>query len=236
MAESPHIAADVMQAAVGPVGASIIALIILMSITGTCNGHLLTAPGPLPTNKDGFFSGPWPGSPRYKTPHVAIVVLAAWGAVITSGTFERAFTFVMFGYWIFMGLAVGGVIVLRKRGPACPGPKAWGYPVTPLLFILAMAFLTVNSLVRTFWNSFAGLGLIAAGIPVYLPREARGKKARALIGEQESSDVNLDLIQTVAFAGVVLFIEIRPLPLDPPSFPVQHPARSWAACWWPSPS
>ena len=183
MAESPHIAADVMQAAVGPVGASIIALIILMSITGTCNGHLLTAPRVFyAMAKDGFFFRSMARvHPRYKTPHVAIVVLAAWGAVIcTSGTFEQLFTFVMFGYWIFMGLAVGGVIVLRKKRPGLPRPyKAWGYPVTPLLFILAMAFLTVNSLVRTFWNSFAGLGLIAAGIPVYFFWKARGKKARA---------------------------------------------------------
>ena len=166
-----------------PVGASIIALIILMSITGTCNGHLLTAPRVFyAMAKDGFFFRSMARvHPRYKTPHVAIVVLAAWGAVIcTSGTFEQLFTFVMFGYWIFMGLAVGGVIVLRKKRPGLPRPyKAWGYPVTPLLFILAMAFLTVNSLVRTFWNSFAGLGLIAAGIPVYFFWKARGKKARA---------------------------------------------------------
>jgi len=79
-----------------------------------------------------------------------------------------------------MGLAVGGVIVLRKKRPGLPRPyKAWGYPVTPFLFILAMAFLTVNSLVRAFWNAFAGLSLIAAGIPVYFFWKSRGKKARA---------------------------------------------------------
>lgn len=183
MAESKHIAADVMQAAVGPAGASIIALIILMSITGTANGHLLTAPRAFyAMAKDGFFFKSMASvHPRYLTPHVSIIVLAVWGSVLClSGSFEQLFTFVMFGYWIFMGLAVAGVIVLRKKRPALPRPyKAWGYPVTPILFILAMVFLTVNSLVKTFWNSFAGLGLIAIGIPVYFFWKSRRKKAGA---------------------------------------------------------
>ena len=35
--------------------------------------------------------------PRYRTPHVAIVALAAWSAVLAlSGTYEQLFTYVMF--------------------------------------------------------------------------------------------------------------------------------------------
>ena len=181
MAESKHIAADVMQAAVGPIGASIIAVIILLSITGTTNGHLLTAPRAFyAMAKDGyFFKSMACVHPKYKTPYVSIIVVAIWGSLLClSGTFEQLFTFVMFGYWIFMGLAVAGVIVLRKKRPDLPRPyKAWGYPVTPILFILAMVFLTVNSLIQTFWNSFAGLGIIAIGIPVYFYWNSRRKKA-----------------------------------------------------------
>lgn len=171
MAASRHIGADVMQAAVGPVGASIIAVIILMSITGTCNGHMLTAPRVVyAMAKDGFFFKALADvHPRHRTPHKAIIALSVWGsALCATGTFEQLFTFVMFGYWIFMGLAVAGVIILRKKQPGLVRPyRVWGYPVTPLLFILGMIFLTVNSLVKTFWNAFAGLGLIALGLPVY---------------------------------------------------------------------
>ena len=182
MGASQHIAADVMRAAVGPVGASVIALIILMSITGTCNGHLLTSPRAFyAMAKDGyFFKGVAKIHPKYLTPHVAIIVMAIWGCVLSaSGTFEQLFTYVMFGYWIFMGLAVAGVIVLRHKKPDLPRPyKAWGYPVTPVLFVLAMVFLTVNSLLETFWNAFAGLGIIAIGIPVYFYWKSRRKKIR----------------------------------------------------------
>ena len=183
MAQSDRIAADVMQAAVGPVGASIIALIILTSITGTCNGHLMTSPRAFyAMAKDGlFFKSVAKIHPKYLTPHVAIIVMAVWGCILsTSGTFEQLFTYVIFGYWIFMGLTVAGVIILRKKMPDLPRPyKTWGYPVTPILFILSAVFLTLNSLIRTFWNSAAGLGVIAIGVPIYFFWKARLQKAQA---------------------------------------------------------
>jgi len=182
MAKSDRIAADAMEAAIGPIGASVIALIILTSITGTLNGHMLTAPRAFyAMAKDGlFFKSVTKIHPKYLTPHVSIVVLAVWGSIIsTSGTFEQLFTYVIFGYWIFMGLTVAGVIILRKKRPDLPRPyKTWGYPVTPILFILSAVFLTVNSLIVTFWNCFAGLGVIALGIPAYFIWKSRVEKVR----------------------------------------------------------
>lgn len=172
MAESGRIAADVMQAAVGPVGASVVAIIILMSMTGTVNGHLLTAPRVFyAMAKDGlFFKSVAKVHLKYRTPHVSIIVLATWAALLSlSGTFEQLYSYVIFGFWIFMGLTVAGVIILRKKRPDLPRPyKTWGYPITPILFIISSVFLTINSLIRAFWNSFFGLALIALGIPVYL--------------------------------------------------------------------
>ena len=53
MAASGRIAADVMAAVFGPAGASAIALIILLSMTGTANGHIMTS---------SRSSTPWPGT------------------------------------------------------------------------------------------------------------------------------------------------------------------------------
>jgi APA family basic amino acid/polyamine antiporter len=107
--------------------------------------------------------------------------MAVWGCILsTSGTFEQLFTYVIFGYWIFMGLTVAGMMILRRKMPNLPRPyRTWGYPVTPILFILSALFLTANSLLRTFWNSFAGLGVIAVGVPVYFFWKSRLKKAKA---------------------------------------------------------
>jgi len=181
MAQSDRIAADVMEAAVGPVGASIIALIILFSITGTVNGHLLTSPRVFyAMAKDGlFFRSVAKIHPRYLTPYFAIIVLALWGSLLSlSGTFEQLFTYVIFGYWIFMGLTVAGVIILRKKRPDMPRPyRTWGYPITPILFILSAFYLSINSMINTFWNSFAGLAIICVGIPVYFFWKSRLKKS-----------------------------------------------------------
>jgi APA family basic amino acid/polyamine antiporter len=171
MAGSARIAADVMAAVFGPAGAAAISLIILLSMAGTANGHIMTSSRVFyAMARDGlFFKEVGRVHPRYLTPHVSIAVLASWAAVLSlSGTFEQLYSYVIFGFWIFMGLTVAGVIVLRRRRPDLPRPyRTWGYPFTPLLFVLSAVLLTVNSLVHAFWNSFIGLVLILLGVPVY---------------------------------------------------------------------
>jgi APA family basic amino acid/polyamine antiporter len=179
MAASGRIAADVMAVVFGPAGAAAIAVIILLSMTGTANGHIMTSSRVFyAMARDGlFFQGIAKIHPRYLTPHLSIIMLASWAAVLSlSGTFEQLFSYVIFGFWIFMGLTVAGVIILRRKRPDLTRPyKTWGYPVTPVLFILSSVFLTVNSLIQNFWNSFFGLTLIALGIPVFFIWQNRRK-------------------------------------------------------------
>ncbi|MEI6614364.1 MAG: amino acid permease, partial [Chrysiogenales bacterium] len=182
MATSGRIAADVMAEVFGPAGATAIALIILLSMAGTANGHLLTSPRVFfAMARDGhFFKSVANVHPKYKTPYVSIILLAFWAAVLSlSGTFEQLFSYVIFGFWIFMGLTVAGVIILRRKRPDLPRLyKTWGYPMTPILFILSSVFLTVNSLIQNFWNSAIGLALIVLGVPVYYVWQGRGKNPR----------------------------------------------------------
>jgi len=184
MAGSSRIAADAMNAAVGPVGASIISFIILFSIMGAANGHVLTGPRVYyAMAADGlFFRKMAAVHPKYRTPHVSILVVGSWSILLSlSGTFEQLLRYVVFGHWIFMGLAVAAVVVLRKKRPDLRRPyKTLGYPVTPALFVLAALFVTVNALVGAFWNSFAGLAIIALGVPAYLYwNKKRGGRAAA---------------------------------------------------------
>jgi basic amino acid/polyamine antiporter, APA family len=174
MAASDRIAATAMNAAVGPIGASIVAFIILFSITGAANGHVLTGPRVYyAMAKDGlFFRKMAEVHPKFRTPHVALIIVGVWSIALSlgpSGKFEEMLKFAVFGAWIFLGLAVLGVFILRKRRPDLPRPyRTWGYPVTPAVFILAALFILVNTLVKSFWNAFAVLAFIALGIPAYL--------------------------------------------------------------------
>jgi len=45
--------------------------------------------------------------------------------------------------------------------------RTWGYPVVPALFLLVTAALLINTLQTTPRQAFAGLFLIALGLPVY---------------------------------------------------------------------
>jgi APA family basic amino acid/polyamine antiporter len=171
IAKSDRIAAEAMNLAVGGIGASIISFIILFSIMGATNQNFICSPRVyFAMAKDGlFFPKIAAVHPKFATPHVSIVAIGVWSVILSlSGTFEQLFTYVIFGQWIFFGLTVAAVIILRRKRPDLPRPyRTWGYPVTPVIFILAAMFIAVSSLVNQFWNAMAGLGIIALGLPFY---------------------------------------------------------------------
>lgn len=45
--------------------------------------------------------------------------------------------------------------------------RVWGYPVVPIVFITASGAFVLNTLIERPQESFAGLGLLAPGLPVY---------------------------------------------------------------------
>ena len=66
-------------------------------------------------------------------------------------------------------ISSGAVILLRRREPAMPRPyRTWGYPVTPVVFILFSGYLILNSIIATPRDAAVGGGLLLAGLPVYL--------------------------------------------------------------------
>lgn len=172
IARSSRVASDAMNLAIGPAGAAFIALMILFSIFGAANGNVLTAPRVFyAMARDGlFFKGLSRVHPAFLTPHVSILAMGVWASVLSlSGTFEQLATYVVFGQWIFFGLTVGSVIVLRRRRPGMPRPyRTWGYPVTPLVFIAAALYISLNTLVTQPMNALAGLLIIGSGVPAYL--------------------------------------------------------------------
>jgi len=180
MAQSDRIASDAMSVAIGPIGATVIAVIILLSMTGAANQVLLTSPRIYyAMAKDGlFFSKLSSVHSKFLTPHISIVVIGIWSIILSlSGTFEQLFTYVIFGQWIFFGLTAGAVIILRKKRPDLPRPyKTVGYPFTPIIFILAALVISLNTLVNEFFNALAGLVIICLGLPAYF--YWRNKKAK----------------------------------------------------------
>jgi amino acid transporter len=171
VAKSPLIAADTMQAMVGPIGVALVSVVVTISTFGALMSVMLTAPRVFFAMAADrlFFQRVAAVHPRYGTPHVAIALAAALGVVfVLTRTFEQlADTFVL-SIWPFYGLAIAGLYRLRRTRPTLPRPyRVPGYPVLPAVFVTAVAYLVGNALMNDpLWTGLTFL-IILAGVPVY---------------------------------------------------------------------
>jgi APA family basic amino acid/polyamine antiporter len=171
MKGTTRIAARAATALIGPPGATFIALTVVVSTFGN-NGAAILAGSRLlfAMASDGVFL---PAArrvhERFRTPHIAIVALTIWSALLAlSGTYEQLFTYVMFASILFSVAAGAALFVLRWKAPDRPRPyRTWGYPVVPVIFILGSLAFVANTLIERPTESLAGLGLLAVGLPAY---------------------------------------------------------------------
>jgi APA family basic amino acid/polyamine antiporter len=166
------VASDAVQRTLGPSGAGLVAAAILISALGANNGIILTAARiPYAMARQGLFlRSQGYVHPRYSTPTVALLTQAVISAILAaSGTYDMLFTYVVFAEFLFYALSSGAVLRLRRSAPQLTRPyRTWGYPWTPIVFILCAALLVGN----TIWNkpreSAVGAGLILLGLPGYV--------------------------------------------------------------------
>jgi APA family basic amino acid/polyamine antiporter len=117
--------------------------------------------------------------PRYRVPVVSIVFQGVWASLlVVMGTFGELIRSVISIHVIFYALAVAGVIVLRIKRPELPRPyKLPGYPILPILFVLAAAGLAANEISHFNEKQFAVLAIVAGGIPAYFLFKRFGRRA-----------------------------------------------------------
>jgi APA family basic amino acid/polyamine antiporter len=178
-AHTDHIAADAVGALLGPIAGKLVGALILVSIFSAANGIMLTAPRMyFAMARDGvFFQRLAIVDPRFGTPALAIVAIAAWAAVLAaSGTFEQLLTYVVFTGWIFYALGGLSVLALRRREPDAVRPfRVPGYPVTPVLFVLSALVLVLNTVIAQPLRAAAGLAVMLIGTPAFYLWRARSR-------------------------------------------------------------
>lgn len=106
--------------------------------------------------------------PRFQTPHIAIVLQAVWASVlVATGSYRSLFTRVVYTEWIFFALMAAGLFILRRRAAYAPTYRTWGYPLVPIVFIVASAVIVGIQIAAEPIESVTGLLLVMAGLPVY---------------------------------------------------------------------
>jgi len=171
VAHSSRVGADAAARILGHGGSRLVSVLIIISTLGSLNGSILAAPRVYyAMAKDGlFFRWCEEVHPRFRTPHIALLVQAAWGiALVAAGTYEQLFTFVIFAAVVFYALGALAVVVLRHKRPDAHRPyRVFGYPYVPMLFVLASVWFLGNTLVEAPREAGFGVLLLAAGVPAY---------------------------------------------------------------------
>ncbi|MGH8211347.1 MAG: APC family permease [Steroidobacteraceae bacterium] len=173
MAGSRLIAADAAERIplFDGIGAAVISALVLLSTFSGLNGTMMTGPRIFfaMAERKLFFRVVARVSPRFQSPSVAIWLATGLGVlyVLVNDFAQLAGKYIL-GIWPFYALAVAGVFVLRRRRPDLPRPyRVWGYPVVPLLFLVASLGMIANALWIDPLNAGVTLLIILAGVPLF---------------------------------------------------------------------
>jgi len=177
MAKSQAVAADLMEKAWGPAGATIISIMVAVSAITSANATIIVgARSNYALGRDWpvlSFLGRWDGVAG--TPTTSLLVQGTIALVLIAiGTFTRKGLETMVDFtnpvfWFFFMLAAASLIVLRVRDPRAERPfKVPLYPVTPIIFCAVSAYLLWRSLDYARMGSLLGIAVLGLGVPVLM--------------------------------------------------------------------
>lgn len=178
----PAAAITVGKVLFGERGSLLVALMMLISIFGSLNANVLVGPriAYAMANDGLFFRAAGKLSEGSGTPRVAIVVqaVAATALVLLFDEFPRILDYTTFAIVVATIADTSALYVLRIREPERARPyRAAGYPVIPLLYILANVAIGVSMLRALPVECLTSLGVLASGIPVYLLFARQNRRA-----------------------------------------------------------
>ncbi|MEA3142944.1 MAG: basic amino acid/polyamine antiporter, family [Thermoplasmata archaeon] len=173
-----RIAPEAAGAVLGTAGRDFISAVALVSVFGTVNGFLLTAPRIFYAfSRDGGLLRSIGTLSRRGTPAWSIYFTAIWASLLVlTGGYQQLVTMVVFGIFLFYiptswaHLRMRGVRWLglpgTHRDAERPYRTPW-YPFIPLAFLVASVFVVVSILLTSLAQAMVALGLLSLGIPAY---------------------------------------------------------------------
>jgi APA family basic amino acid/polyamine antiporter len=167
------VASDAMTSVIGPVGAGLVALLVIVSTTGSINGTITAAPRVYyAMARDGLFFR-WLDyvHPRFRTPSRAIVVHCVWAAVIllVRQSFENIVAGMTFAVLIFYAFTTVALFKLRREGVGDGASfLVPGWPLVPIVYLTGIVALLVFRFSTEPVLSLIDLAFIATGLPFAL--------------------------------------------------------------------
>jgi basic amino acid/polyamine antiporter, APA family len=191
-APDDRVATAALSAIFGVKGAAIMAVAIIVSTFG-CNNGLILAGSRVAyaMAKDGLFFKATGKLNDRGVPGMALAYQGIWIVILIllrtrkpDGTYGNLYSnlldYVVFAALLFYVLTIVGIFVLRYRRPNADRPyKAFGYPLIPLLYILAATGIMGVLLLYETQTAGMGMVIVLLGVPVYLLWHRRNRMTQS---------------------------------------------------------
>jgi len=161
---------DVAAQALFGVGSNFVTPLLMVALLGSISAMTIAGPRVyFAMARDGaFISAFGRTSRRFGTPVLAIALQAMWSVIlVTAGKFEEILLYTGFAVMLSSGVAVAGLLVIRRNGLRS-SRAARMRALVPAAFVLACIAIVLNAILRAPGTAAVGAALIAAGIPLFL--------------------------------------------------------------------
>jgi APA family basic amino acid/polyamine antiporter len=180
-APADRVATATLNAIFPGLGATIMAIAIMISTFGCCNGLILAgARASYAMARDGLFFQSTGRLNAAKVPAWGLVLEGLWAAFLVlprtydpatrtyGNLYNNLLEYVISAALIFYILTIAGLFRLRRTRPDADRPyRAFGYPVVPALYIAGAATILFVLFVYRTATTWPGLIIVLLGVPVY---------------------------------------------------------------------
>ena len=167
----------------------------MVSTFGCNNGLILSAARVYyAMARDGLFFRATGKLNKHHVPAVGLVLQAVWSCLLVlphtrvrdpatglehyGNLYSDLLDYVIFSVLIFYVLTIAGLFILRYTQPAAERPyRAFGYPLVPLLYMVAATAILVVLLLYKTQTTWPGLAIVLTGVPIYFFWRGRSSKA-----------------------------------------------------------
>ena len=166
-------AADIAADMIGPVGASAVALLAIISAVSSINGTTTSSTRVYyAMARDGLLFKAFDHiDARFRTPTRAIIAHVVWASVIliVRGSFENIAAGMIFAILIFYSMTTLALFKFRReKVNEDQAFRMPGYPVLPAIYLIGVVALVVFRAIFEWEKSLVDLAFVASGIPVSL--------------------------------------------------------------------